>query len=126
VLLGPPLNVLRVSLHPEGLAPRIVNLAEWREHLLARLRRQIDLTADPALIALLAEARDYPSCAPTGRAANAAQMVIPLRIRLGGAIASFFSTTMVFGTPVEVTLSELALESFFPADAQTAALVRRL
>ena len=126
-LFGPPLNVLRVSLHPEGLAPRIVNLAEWREHLLGRLRRQIDLTADPTLIALLAEARDYPSGSPAARASRRTdQMVIPFRIRLGGGVANFFSTTMVFGTPAEVTLSELALESFFPADAETAALVQRL
>lgn len=124
-LLAPPVNVLRLSLHPEGLAPRIVNLAEWREHLLARLRRHIDLTADPTLIALLAEARDYPSGTPAPRA-SAAQMVVPFRVRLGGAVASFLSTTMVFGSPVEVTLSELALESFFPADAETAALVQRL
>lgn len=125
-LLAPPLNVMRVSLHPDGLAPRIVNLAEWRAHLLARLRRQIDLTADPALIDLLAEARGYAAGQLAARPVHPAEMVVPFRIRIGEAVASFLSTTMVFGTPVEVTLSELALESFFPADAETAALVGRL
>lgn len=125
-LLQAPVNVLRLSLHPDGLAPRIVNLSEWREHLLARLRRQIDLTADPVLIALLAEAKTYPAGAAAHRATNPAQMIVPFRVRLGGEVASLFSTTMVFGSPVEVTLSELALESFFPADAETAVLVQRL
>ena len=118
---------MRLSLHPNGLAPRILNLAEWRGHLLSRLRRQIDLTADPVLIALLEEVRPYgkglllahPTVAPS-------DMVIPFRIKIAAGVLTFFSTTMVFGTPVEVTLSELALESFFPADAETAAIVRSL
>jgi transcriptional regulator with XRE-family HTH domain len=126
-LLTPPVNAMRLSLHPNGLAPRILNLAEWRGHLLSRLRRQVDLTADPVLIALLEEVQAYgrglslahPSPSPT-------DMVIPLRIRIAAGVLTFFSTTMVFGTPVEVTLSELALESFFPADAETAAIVRSL
>jgi transcriptional regulator with XRE-family HTH domain len=126
-LLAPPVNAMRLSLHPDGLAPRILNLSEWRGHLLSRLRRQIDLTADPALIALLDEVQAYgkglslahPSPTPT-------DMVIPFRIRITAGVLTFFSTTMVFGTPVEVTLSELALESFFPADAETAAIVRSL
>ncbi len=126
-LLAPPVNVMRLSLHPNGLSPRILNLAEWRGHLLSRLRRQIDLTADPVLIALLEEVQAYgkgltlahPSLAPS-------DMVIPFRIKTAVGVLTFFSTTMVFGTPVEVTLSELALESFFPADAETAAIVRSL
>jgi hypothetical protein len=129
-LLEPPVNVMRLSLHPDGLAPRIVNLPEWREHLFARLRRQIDLTADPLLIALLDEARDYAKRLPAARVLHAVQgaseMVIPFRVRIAGEVASFLTTTMVFGTSVEVTLSELALESFFPADPETAALVQRL
>ena len=127
-LIAPQVNAIRISLHPQGLAPRIVNLAEWRAHLIARLRRQIDLTADPALIALLNEVRSYPAPRlPSGvQHASPAEMVIPFRVRIGEAVASFFSTTMVFGTSVEVTLSELALESFFPADPETTALVRRL
>ncbi len=128
-LLDPPLNAIRLSLHPKGLAPRIANLPEWREHLFARLRRQIDLTADPGLIELYAEAKDYAKSYAAGRAPHAVpgvDMVIPFRIRIGDEVASFFSTTMVFGTSVEVTLSELALETFFAADAGTTILVRKL
>jgi len=126
-LLGPPVNAMRVSLHPKGLAPRIVNLPEWRAHMLGRLRRQIDLTADPVLIELLAEAQAYgPISRRAARPASAhAEMVAPLIVEVGGEVLSFFTTTLVFGTPVEVTLSELAVESFLPADAETAAAVRR-
>jgi transcriptional regulator with XRE-family HTH domain len=127
-LLEPPVNVLRLSLHPDGLAPRIANLGEWRAHLLDRLRRQIDVTADPALAELMQELRGYP--APSGRAAAAPssaiydQIVVPLRLATDAGILSFFSTTMVFGTPVDITLSELALETFFPADTATAETLR--
>lgn len=124
-LAGPPVNVLRLSLHPAGLAPRIANLAEWRAHLLARLRRQIDLTADPVLVELLREAEAYPATGSGGRVDYAVAVAVPFRIATpGGRVLSFFSTTTIFGTPVEVTLSELAIESFFPADAATAAYVR--
>jgi len=126
-LLQPPVNVLRLSLHPAGLAPRIVNLPEWRAHLLARLRRQIEITADPALIDLMEELSAYPR--PAGVAASRfagdhAGVAIPFQLAVGGAVLSFFSTTTIFGTPVDVTLSELALECFFPADAATAARMR--
>jgi len=118
-LLQSPVNVLHLSLHPSGLAPRIENLAEWRAHLLSRLRRQIELTADPALKALMEEAAGY---APGGNFADKAhEVLVPLRIRIGAATLSFFSTTTVFGSPLEVTLSEIAIESFFPADAATRA-----
>jgi len=124
-LLERPVNAMRLSLHPKGLSPRIVNLAEWRAHLLHRLRAQVELTADPKLIELQRELRSYPAPPdPPGR--NAHDVVVPFKVRLGESILSFFSTTMVFGTPVDVTLSELALESFFPADAETAAAVQRL
>jgi transcriptional regulator with XRE-family HTH domain len=130
-LLTPPVNALRLSLHPRGLGPRIVNFAEWHAHVVDRLKRQIDLTADPGLIELLDEVRGYGrALAPPGRprAASPAapQMIVPFQVSIAGEVASFFTTTMVFGTPVEVTLSELALESFFPADAATVALVKRL
>jgi len=130
-LLQPTINVLRLSLHPQGLAPRIENLAEWRAHMLARLRQQIDATADPGLTALLEELAAYP--APGG--AKAARMnitqdytgvVMPLRFATDAGTLSLFSTTTVFGTPVDVTLAELAIESFFPADAATAELLRKL
>jgi len=124
-LLKPPVNVLRLSLHPNGLAPRVVNLAEWRAHLLERLRRQVDVSADAVLVELLKELRTYPAPAPPHKA-NGAGVVVPFKLRHGDRVLSFLSTTTVFGTPVEITLSELALESFFPADAETAEAVRSL
>ncbi len=128
-LLKPPLNVLRLSLHPDGLAPRIVNLGQWRTHLLARLRRQIEVSADTVLMALLEELSAYP--APQVPARNADvdvsnAFVVPLRLATPAGVLSFISTTTVFGTPIDVTLSELALESFFPADAATAAALRQM
>ena len=119
-------NAMRISLHPQGLAPRIVNLAEWRAHLLARLKQQADLTADPELIALHAEVARYPAPQTPHPPADPNAVLVPLKIRVGESVLSFFSTTTVFGTPVDVTLSELAVESFFPADEETAAAVRRL
>jgi hypothetical protein len=126
-LLQPPINVLRLSLHPEGLSRRIANLAEWRSHLLARLRRQIEVTADPVLEELLDELYDYP--APGEEAADNeeyAGVVVPFRFITEQGVLSFISTTTIFGTPVDITLSELAVESFFPADAATARALRDL
>ncbi len=129
-LLRPPINVLRLSLHPDGLAPRIANLVEWRAHLLARLRRQIEISADKVLVELLDELAALP--APLSKRPIAlsdhefAGVVVPFRLVTDGGILSFISTTMVFGTPVDITLSELALEAFFPADAATAEALQRL
>jgi hypothetical protein len=129
-LLQPPVNVLRLSLHPKGLAPHIANLPEWRAHLLARLRRQIEVSADPVLTELLRELGAYPAPgAARSRPANEreyAGVLVPLQFITDQGILSFFSTTTVFGTPLDVTLSELALESFFPADAATGEALRRL
>jgi len=122
-LRGPPMNALRVSLHPQGLAPLIENLAEWRAHLLGRLRRQVGLTADPALATLLQECVAYPGGEESLDAAHDS-VLVPLRIRTPAGMLAFFSTTTVFGTPVDVTLSELAIELFFPADAASAEAVR--
>jgi transcriptional regulator with XRE-family HTH domain len=127
-LMQPPVNVLRVALHPSGLAPRTINLAEWRTHLLDRLRRQAEASADPVLLALLAELRGYP--APRGaRIAPAGPdyggMVVPFELATGAGTMTFLSTTTVFGTPVDITLSELALECFYPADEVTAATLRQ-
>ncbi|WP_315762113.1 MULTISPECIES: helix-turn-helix transcriptional regulator [unclassified Bradyrhizobium] len=124
-LLGPPVNVLRLAFHPEGLAPRTVNLAEWCGHLLERLHRQCEATADPELLKLYEELRTYPIPARSGPLATD-NVAIPLRLRHGADVLSFFSTTMVFGTPVDITLSELALETFFPADELTRAQLREL
>src|SRR5215468_6049742 len=128
-LLQPPVNVLRLSLHPAGLAPRIVNLAEWRAHVLARLGRQVEVSADRVLVDLMGELRDYPSVSKSREASESrefAGVVVPLRLASDAGVLSFFSTTTVFGTPLDITLSELAIESFFPADAATADLMRRL
>lgn len=128
-LLRPPVNVLRLSLHPDGLAPRIVNLTQWRAHLLDRLRRQIDLTADAFLVTLMAELRAYPLPRQRGPGMPAAEAIhsgvaVPFQLASERGMLSFFSTTTVFGTPVDITLAELALEAFYPADAATAALLR--
>ncbi|WP_414691406.1 helix-turn-helix domain-containing protein [Noviherbaspirillum sp.] len=130
-LLTPPANVLRLSLHPQGLAPRIVNYWEWRNHLFERLRHQVGLSGDPTLAALMAELASYP--APDGAQPHAASgssdyagVVVPLQFVTDAGTLSFISTTTVFGTPIDVTLSELALETFFPADAATAQVLRSM
>jgi transcriptional regulator with XRE-family HTH domain len=128
-LLSPPVNVLRVSLHPAGLAARIVNLVEWRAHILERLRRQINATADPVLVALREELAGYPtgrSARSIGREADMSSVAVPFRLAAGEGVLDFISTTTVFGTPVDITLSELAIESFFPANPATAAALRRI
>ena len=124
-LLRGPVNVLRLALHPEGIAPRVVNLPEWRAHILERLRREAEQTADPALLALLAELRALPGGAPVRVDHAAGGVAVPLRLRVEGGELSFLSTTTVFGTPVDVTLSELAIEAFLPANAETAAALRQ-
>jgi transcriptional regulator with XRE-family HTH domain len=119
-LLRPPLNVLRASLHPRGLAPRIANLGEWRGHLLDRLRRQVSLTADPELAALYEELRAYPGEPPAAVLPEHAA-VAPLRLRVDGGELALFSLVATIGTPLDITVSELVIESFFPADAASAA-----
>jgi transcriptional regulator with XRE-family HTH domain len=125
-LLQPPVNVLRLSLHPQGLAARTVNLFEWRNHLLERLKRQLDATGDPVLADLERELLSYPSGPRTQRAQDGSLAAIahPLKLRVGNEVLTFISTTTVFGTPLDVTLSELAIESFFPADEATAKALR--
>jgi hypothetical protein len=130
-LLEPPVNVLRLSLHPEGLAPRIANLVEWRAHLLDRLRRQTAVTGDPVLAELLQELSSYPVSDEskglrTETRTDPGGIFVPLKLTTEVGVLSFISTTTIFGTPRDITLSELALEAFFPADPETAAIVRRL
>src|SRR5947208_1623546 len=124
-LLSPPFNILRIAFHPEGLAPRTVNLGEWAAHLLERLHRQCEATADPGLIKLYNELRSYPLPARAGPV-SPDNVAIPFKLRHNGEVLSFISTTMVFGTPVDVTLSELALETFFPADELTARRLKEM
>jgi transcriptional regulator with XRE-family HTH domain len=124
-LLAPPVNALRLALHPQGMAPRVLNLAEWRTHLLERLERQIAATADPGLATLREELLTYPAPAGGG-AGEAGDIVAPLRIRAidGSDELTFISTIATFGTASDITVSELALESFFPADAATGDYLR--
>jgi transcriptional regulator with XRE-family HTH domain len=126
-LLRPPVNVMRLALHPSGLAPRTANLSEWRAHLLDRLRQQVETSGDPVLLALLEELRGYPApyaLRPPPRRRDYAGMVVPFELVTDAGVLAFFSTTTVFGTPVDVTLSELALECFYPADAATAEILQ--
>lgn len=127
-LLRPPVNVLRVALHPQGLAPRTENLVEWRDHLLARLRRQVETTADRVLAALSDELAGYAAPRRNGPlpSPNPAAVAVPFRLATDAGTLSFLSTITVFGTPVDITLAELAIEAFFPADRATADAVRRL
>ncbi|MHB8577835.1 MAG: helix-turn-helix domain-containing protein [Dehalococcoidia bacterium] len=126
-LLTPPINALRLTLHPTGLAPRIVNLAEYSAHLLARLQREIAQSADPAMILLYDELRTYPGIGDGAASATepAHLLYVPLclRTRSGGELR-FFSTVATFGTALDITLAELSIESFFPADAQTESALR--
>ena len=126
-LLQPPINIMRLSLHPEGIAPRVVNFGTIRAHLLHRLQRQADNTGDPVLLDLLAELRGYPL--PNGEAAIEEPgpvdgIAMQLQLLAPRGVLSFISTTTVFGTPMDITLAELAIESFFPADAATAMALR--
>lgn len=130
-LLEPPVNVMRLALHPDGLAPRIMNLAQLRSHLLERLERQAELTASSAATALLDELRSYDPgqvSAPrkSGYEPTVTDIVVPLRLQTPHGILTFITTTTVFGTPLDITLAELAIESFFPADPRTHEVLRRL
>ena len=117
-LLEPPVNVVRLSLDPRGLAPRIANLDEWRAAILSRIRHEHDTTGDPRLAALLAEFPVRGPQPPPG-------IVLTLRLRAGDHALSFLTTTTVFGTPGDVTVAELAIEALYPADAATRALLAR-
>lgn len=125
-LLDPPVNVLRVAMHPKGLAPHIVNRGEWRAHLLERLDHQIDASADAGLIALREELAGYAPDTADDSASTANGIAVPLILETPMGQIRFVSTVTIFGTPVDITLSELAIEAFFPADAQSAALLQAM
>ena len=126
-LLQPPINCLRLTLHPKGLAPRVENLPQWRAHLLARVARDLEITADPALAELLTELRSYgDDDEHASTEPHIPEVVVPLTLRTEAGVLSLFSTTTVFGTAVEVTLSELMLEAFYPADERTGEILRHL
>ncbi|HLI60128.1 MAG TPA: hypothetical protein VKV21_10745 [Solirubrobacteraceae bacterium] len=128
-LLAPPANGMRVALHPRGMAPRTLNLPEWRAHLLHRVRREVQTTGDPELRALYDELAAYPGvvAAPPQAGIQASDIVLPLRLRDidGRGELAFISTLSTFLTPGDVTLSELAIEAFYPANAHTAMRLMR-
>jgi len=124
-LLGQPVNILRLAFHPEALAGRTVNVGEWCGHLLERLHRQCETTADPELIRLYHELKAYPIPARSAPLPPD-NVAIPFKLRFGPDVLSFMSATMIFGTPVDITLSELAIETFFPADEFTAERMRAM
>lgn len=123
-LLEAPVNVLRLSLHPDGMAPRIINLAQWRAHLLTQLRHRALALADQRLSDLHQELLEYPGGAAEAALVPSDAVVLPLRYRLGDHELSFFSISAVVGTAADVTVDELAIEAFYPADAATAAALR--
>lgn len=123
-LLEPPVNVLRVSLHPAGMAPRIVNLGEWRAHLLSQLRRRADVMGDVRLHELHQELTAYPG--GTAGSPSSSDVVLPLRFRRAERELSFFSISATVGTATDVTVDELAIESFYPADRATARVLGAL
>ncbi|MEU3051350.1 MULTISPECIES: helix-turn-helix transcriptional regulator [unclassified Streptomyces] len=135
-LLAPPLNAMRLTLHPEGLAPRIRNLPQWRGHLLEQMQRQIALVRSAPLRALYEEVAGYP--VPAGKGPTAAEgreegpfaghpyVALPLRIEHAGRVLTFVSSISTFNTPLDVTVAELAIETFLPADEETASHLRSL
>jgi transcriptional regulator with XRE-family HTH domain len=126
-LLEPPVNCLRLALHPRGMAPRVLNLAEWRDHLLHRLARAIALTGDPELVALQQELLSYPGPESATEPEPDPGAGVAVRLRLAaqdGTELSFFSTITTFGTPIDITVSELSIEAFFPADDATSTAIR--
>jgi transcriptional regulator with XRE-family HTH domain len=128
-LLVPPVNALKISLSPGGLGPHIVNFAEWRAHILDRLHQQIGLTDDPKLKQLVQDIEHLPvqpEQAAHAQTPHLGGIAVPLQLRTPAGLLSLISTITVFGTPVDVTLSEIALEAFYPANAETAALLRKL
>ncbi|MFE4370260.1 helix-turn-helix domain-containing protein [Streptomyces sp. NPDC056835] len=139
-LLAPPLNAMRLTLHPEGLAPRIRNLPEWRGHLLDQMERQLALDRSPALRAVYDEVAAYPlpesgaeeGAVPAGGAAPGGDagalpsvagpsFALPMIIEHDGRVLSFLSSISTFNTPMDVTVAELAIETFLPADPATVA-----
>jgi transcriptional regulator with XRE-family HTH domain len=128
-LLRPPANALRIALHPRGMAPRTLNLGEWSAHLLQRLRREAQITGDPRLESLHDELAAYPGVElklPHGEV-QSSDILLPLKLRDidGVTELAFFSTLSTFGTAVDITLAELAIEAFYPANASTATRLMR-
>jgi len=128
-LMRAPVNAVRLTLHPAGMGPRIVNFGAWRAHVLSVLRQQIDARGDPIIQALFAEVSAYPAPPGSEQAesfAAADRLATPFRVATRMGVMSFLGTVTVFGTPNDVTLSELALEMLFPADEATARIAHAM
>ena len=117
-LLEPPANVFRIALHPDGMAPRILNFEEWSAHLISRVRRQAALTGDPGMTQLYEELSGYPGVSLEHVVDGSAPFLLH-RLKLADDELSFFSTVTTFGTATDITLAELSLEAFYPADERT-------
>jgi transcriptional regulator with XRE-family HTH domain len=125
-LLEQPANVLRIALHPDGLAPQIVNFGEWRAHILHRLDLQVEASGDAELARLRDELAGYDRQANDNETGRANGIAVPLVLDTVAGRIAFVSTVTIFGTPVDITLSELAIEAFYPADRQSAELLRSI
>jgi hypothetical protein len=128
-LLGPPMNAMRSTLHPNGLAPHIANLPDYSAHLMMRLHRQLIMSGDDGIAALMEELRGYPGVEELASVAvePAELLFAPFKLNLpDGPQLTFFSTLATFGTALDITLAELAIEQFFPADAVTDKTLREL
>ncbi|MBC7929899.1 MAG: hypothetical protein H7Z38_04955 [Rubrivivax sp.] len=130
-LLEPPVNMLRICLHPKGFTPQVINYSQWRKNILEYLNRQVEITADAFLMELMQELKSYPQPKPLRdnlltKEIDYSGFAIPLRLKTKEGELSFISTVTIFGTPIDVTLSELAIESFFPADEKTAEIMSRV
>jgi transcriptional regulator with XRE-family HTH domain len=128
-LLRPPVNAIRLMLHPAGLAPRIINFSDWRAYIVSVLRQQVEASADAGIESLLAEILAYPAQdqgATADMNKGSQRFATPLQIATAVGTVSLLNTVTVFGTPTDVTLSELALEMLFPANSETVAVVKRL
>jgi len=128
-LMRPLVNAVRLTLHPAGMGPKIVNYSAWRAHVLSVLRQQIDARGDPVIHGLFAEASAYPTppdCEPVENFGAAERLATPFRVATRFGVMSFLGTVTVFGTPNDVTLSELALEMLFPADDRTAEIAKAM
>jgi hypothetical protein len=130
-LLEPPINMLRICLHPKGFTPQVVNYSLWRKNILDYLSRQVEITADAFLTELYQELKSYPKPKPAQdyfpiKEIDYSGFAIPLRLMTKEGELSLISTVTVFGTPIDITLSELAIETFFPADGKTAEIMSRI
>ena len=125
-LLEPPVNAMRVTLHPEGMAPRIVNFAEYSSHLIEQLHRQATSTGDPVLLELERELRGYAGLdGKAGSITESRALFVPMVLRISDNLdLTFFNTLTTFGTALDITMAELTIEALYPADAATAAAVR--